>query len=366
MIYVENKKRKLENIQKEYPGAIILDITSASESNYAKWLSPFSPHYNIPIPFPENLTATCVEAVWQGLKVFKNQDVDFDTFRNDTMKNLKRTVRRFGQPLGHRKGAYGKELLNYFDARMQIYLPTYKWVLDNVEKVHHVIERIAAKSKEQDIVLLDYNTNTDFRDISKPISHAGLVKLYIEGKYPSKDDAFLPMTQEELKIKSKNKRDEKAKRRKVTGKMAASNDTLFPSPQTSIKAICVKDVDPWRESRFEELHVGDAYTPEYLVIGRSWSYLCIKEQPGKEYNSVMFSYQEDDGRSIDFSKDIVRPIMERYRDYLYNEMNLTGTWEVYVKMCDNPINTVPEKNKYKVVRYGSFDLESKRTALQDI
>ncbi len=43
-----------------------------------------------------------------------------------------------------------------------------------------MLERIKEQSKIQDIVLLDYNTNIDFRDISKPMSHAGLVKLYIE------------------------------------------------------------------------------------------------------------------------------------------------------------------------------------------
>ena len=200
MIYIENKKRKIERIEAEYPGAIILDITSSSDTNYAKWLSPFFPHKNIPIPFTEGLKATCVEAVWQGLKVFEGQDVDFKTFKNDTMKDLKRTVRKFGKPLGHRKGAYGKELLNYFDARMQIYLPTYKWVLDNVPYVHSVVEKIADKSKEQDIVLLDYNTNIDFTDISKPLSHAGLVKLYIEGRYPSPGDTFVPMTEEVIKL----------------------------------------------------------------------------------------------------------------------------------------------------------------------
>ena len=79
---------------------------------------------NIPIPFTDGLTATCVEAVWQGLKVFDGADVDFAAFRNDTMRDLKRTVRKYGMPKGHRKGAYGKELLGYFEARMLIYLPT--------------------------------------------------------------------------------------------------------------------------------------------------------------------------------------------------------------------------------------------------
>ena len=233
MIYIENKKRKLDRIQAEYPNAIILDITSASESRYAKWLSPFYPHYNIPIPFTEGLKATCVEAVWQGLKVFEGQDVDFSTFRNGTMKDLKRTVRKYGKPLGHRKGAYGKELLNYFDARMLIYLPTYKWVLDNVKCVHEVVEKIKAKSQEQDIVLLDYNTNTDFQDISKPLSHAGLVKLYIDGRYPSEGEEYKPMTREEIAAKNEANKKEKAQRKAQAKKAkkvvpaAVEEPTLF-------------------------------------------------------------------------------------------------------------------------------------------
>lgn len=210
MIYIENKKRKLEKIKEEYPNAVILDITSNSETRYAKILSPFYPHKDIPIPFTEGLKATCVEAVWQGLKVFENADVDFSTFKNDTMRDLKRTVRKYGVPKGHRKGAYGKDLLRYFEARMLIYLPTYKWVLDNIPEVHHVIERIKSQSKIQDIVLLDYNTNIDFRDVSKPLSHAGLVKLYIEGNYPTENlDKYKPMTQEELEQKKINIKEQK-------------------------------------------------------------------------------------------------------------------------------------------------------------
>lgn len=221
MIYVVNKKRKLEKVKEDFPNATILDITSTSNMRYAQILSPFYPHMNIPIPFTEGLTATCVEAVWQGLKVFDGADVDFATFRNDTMRDLKRTVRKYGMPKGHRKGAYGKELLGYFEARMLIYLPTYKWVLDNVPEVHHVVERIKEQSKIHDIILLDYNTNIDFRDASKPLSHAGLVKLYIEGNYPKGLEGYLPMTKDELeqkKLRDKELRKEikkKAKKQKT-------------------------------------------------------------------------------------------------------------------------------------------------------
>ena len=102
------------------------------------------------------MTATCVEAIWQGLKVFEGADVDINLFRNDTMKNIKRSVRRFGRPLGHRKGVYGKELLGYIEARKQIYLPTYRWMLEH--KAMDIIERLRQASQTKTIVLLDYNT----------------------------------------------------------------------------------------------------------------------------------------------------------------------------------------------------------------
>lgn len=232
MIYVANKKRKLEKIQEEFPKAVILDVTSTSESRSARLLSPFYPHMNIPIPFTEGVKATCVEAVWQGLKVFETADVDLSAFKNNTMKEMKRTARKYGLPKGHRKGVYGTDLLNYFEARMQIYLPTYKWVLDNIPEVHHVVERIKAQSEKQDIVLLDYNTNIDFRDISKPLSHAGLVKLYIEGHYPESVEGYTPMTEEELlEKKDKEKKAKTALRKKKRQKLQLDNQDLFNHKQ---------------------------------------------------------------------------------------------------------------------------------------
>lgn len=232
MIYVANKKRKLEKIQEEFPKAVILDVTSTSESRSARLLSPFYPHMNIPIPFTEGVKATCVEAVWQGLKVFETADVDLSTFKNNTTKEMKRTARKYGLPKGHRKGVYGTDLLNYFEARMQIYLPTYKWVLDNIPEVHRVVERIKVHSEKQDIVLLDYNTNIDFRDISKPLSHAGLVKLYIEGHYPESIEGYTPMTEKELlEKKDKEKKAKAALRKKKRQKLQLDNQDLFNSKQ---------------------------------------------------------------------------------------------------------------------------------------
>lgn len=138
------------------------------------------------------------------------------------MKGLKRTVRKYGKPLGHRKGVYGTELLDYFNARMLIYLPTYKWVLDNVDEVHKVVAKITEKSKNTDLVFLDYNTNDDFRDISSPLSHAGLVKLYIEGRYPSENENFRPLTEDEVKAKKAARK--VAKSHKNTNQLNIFND----------------------------------------------------------------------------------------------------------------------------------------------
>lgn len=185
MIIIESKRKKPATILKKYPDAILADVTSGAKDGLVK-LSPFYPHYGIPVPFSEGYTATCVEAIWQGLKVFEGCDIDVQMFHNDTMKNIKRTARRFGKPLGHRKGVNGTELLGYIEARKQIYIPTYRWVLEN--KVAHIIERLRTASNEgKTIILLDYDTNADVEDPKKPLSHASLIKAYAEGIYPYED-----------------------------------------------------------------------------------------------------------------------------------------------------------------------------------
>lgn len=181
MIIIESKRKKPATIYKKYPDAILADVTSQADTRLRE-LSPFYPHYGIPVPFSEGYTSTCVEAIWQGLKVFENCDVDTSLFCNDTMKGLKRTVRKYGKPLGHRKGVNGTELLGYIEARKQIYIPTYKWVLEN--KVAYIIERLREASKTKTIVLLDYDTNADVENANKPLSHASLIKAYVEGIYP--------------------------------------------------------------------------------------------------------------------------------------------------------------------------------------
>ena len=184
MIIIASKRQKIESILKKHPNAIIADVTSQAKDGLVR-LSPFYPHGGIPVPFSEGYTAMCVEGIWQGLKVFEDEDIDISVFSNDTMKGIKRTVRKHGQVLGHRKGVHGTEILEYVEAKHLIYIPTYRWMLEH--KAMNIIERLRKASETKTIVLLDYNTSCTVDDETKPLSHAYLIKAYAEGLYPFDD-----------------------------------------------------------------------------------------------------------------------------------------------------------------------------------
>lgn len=184
MIIIESKRKKIETIHKKYPDAIIADVTSKAMDGLAR-LSPFYPHGGIPVPFSEGYTAMSVEGIWQALKVFEHEEIDLMMLANDTMKNIKRSVRKHGRVLGHRKGVNGTEILGYVEAKHQIYIPSYRWMLEH--KAMDIIERLREASKMRTIVLLDYNTCCNVDDNTKPLSHAYLVKAYAEGLYPYDD-----------------------------------------------------------------------------------------------------------------------------------------------------------------------------------
>jgi hypothetical protein len=229
MIYIDNKKKKLKTLLAKYPNAKIVDITSKAPNRLVQ-LSPFYPHGDIPIPF-SNMTAKSVEGIWQGLKVFENNDVDCEMFLNDSMKNIKRTVRKYGKPLGHRKGVHGTELLSYIEARLQIYLPSYLWVLEN--KVSDIIEKLSKASQNEDIVLLDYETNCDVLNPKRPLSHAFLVKAFVEGNYPLESNLRREFMESEIKPKE-IPLSKKVVKSRATSKKARISKTKSDDNQTTL------------------------------------------------------------------------------------------------------------------------------------
>ena len=92
---------------------------------------------------------------------------------------MKRTVRTHGRCLGHQKGLGSKQLLGYIEARKQIYVPSYNWMLENkCQKEIQDFKKLLNEGKT--LVFLDYDTNEDVEDPSKPLSHASLIKHYLD------------------------------------------------------------------------------------------------------------------------------------------------------------------------------------------
>ena len=166
--------RRRTTLHRDFPDALVLDVTSRGPDPWVR-LSPFYPHGGIPVPGHPDRTAQSVEGVWQALKVFAAEDEDYSKLAITTMKGIKRTVRRLGPPLGHRLNGH---LLGYEQARRSIYLPTYRWMLDH--RATDLVAELRELNAERTVVLLDYTTNGDVADLTRPLSHAALIAQRVQ------------------------------------------------------------------------------------------------------------------------------------------------------------------------------------------
>jgi hypothetical protein len=181
-LVVENRRTRLKTLEKRYGKPVVIDVTSQGPEPWVRF-SPFFPHGSIPVPFSPGQFGASVEGIWQGMKVFEQSGVDLATLQNRSMKGIKRSVRRFGKVLGHQGGIQGDKLLSYAEARRGIYLPCYRWVLENCLQEH--LAELKKMAFEKTVVLLDYQTNGDVDDLSKPLSHAALIKRFVENDWPA-------------------------------------------------------------------------------------------------------------------------------------------------------------------------------------
>lgn len=180
-IVVASKRASMASVRRRHPGALMVDVTSKGMIPWVRF-SPFYPVGGIPIPFSPEYEGASVEGIWQGLKVFERADIDRAKLSNRTMKDLKRSSRSFGNVLGHRAGVGSDRLLPYVEARRQIYLPCYRWVLEN--RLQSELAELRRLSAGRLVALLDYETNEDVHDLRRPLSHASLVRQYLEDTWP--------------------------------------------------------------------------------------------------------------------------------------------------------------------------------------
>ncbi len=184
MIVVESTKKSLEAINLEYPDVIIIDMTNQGEGGWIK-LSPLYPHGGIPVPFSAEYFSESVEGIWQGLKVFEHEGVSQKPMRIMSMKGLKRSGKKLGACLGYQKGMESKELLTEIEARKQILIPTYEWVLEN--RCANLVRKLREYSETYAVVLLDNDINSDIENTKKPLSAAALIVRYIVARLTAEE-----------------------------------------------------------------------------------------------------------------------------------------------------------------------------------
>jgi len=178
---IASRRASPTSLQRRFGAVPLIDVTSHGLEPWVRF-SPFYPHGDIPVPLSPGYTAASVEGIWQALKVFERADVDFTKLTNTTMRGLKRSVRSLGAVCGHRAGIAGSELLDYATARRHIYLPAYRYILDH--RLQDELAELRRLGATQTVVLLDYETNADLDDLSRPLSHAGLIGSYLAGAWP--------------------------------------------------------------------------------------------------------------------------------------------------------------------------------------
>lgn len=179
---IKNRRTSPANLHPDDAETIILDVTSRGPEPWVRF-SPFYPHGEIPVPLWPGHVSASVEGIWQGLKVFESANVDLTKFNVRTMKDLKRTTRKFGRVLGHQANPEGTRLLSYREARYLIYLPAYRWVLEN--RLQAPLAELRQMAANRAVILLDHATNADVENLSSPLSHAGLIVRHLEHDWPS-------------------------------------------------------------------------------------------------------------------------------------------------------------------------------------
>jgi hypothetical protein len=103
-------------------------------------------------------------------------------------KPRKRKAPKDETVLGHDLG--DGELLGYVEARKRLYEPMYDWVLRHcpeAKKAYTALKELRTQKKV--LVLLDFNTNTDVENTSKPLSHAFLIAKKLNGSGASAEEA---------------------------------------------------------------------------------------------------------------------------------------------------------------------------------
>jgi len=175
-------RKQIVNLHHTFHNAFFYDTSTnaptARDYSFATDLSefsPFVPYGGIPVP-RSSFVSDSVEGVWQGLKVIKGH-IDSSYFRG---KGRQRT----GAPKGHQ---YGDQIIGYREARQRIFVPTYRWMVQNCINPA-TLDEIYAKAKDNiPQFFFDVDTNGNIGDKKSALAHSSVLVNIINTELQHRD-----------------------------------------------------------------------------------------------------------------------------------------------------------------------------------
>jgi hypothetical protein len=204
--------------------ALVVDVSSRGPEPFCQ-LSPFQPYGGIPVPGMPGTTSDSVEGVWQGLKVFDGR-IAPQYFSG-------RGRKRNGVPEGHR---LGERLLDLVAARRSIYLPTYRWMLE--QRAQPAVIQGFLDRAQLDIpqYVHDLGNIGSVEDRSGPLAHASVLADWLNERLAQRaprtletilaEAAARPVTPEALLLLLAG-----------MGRQLERHDSLRPEPMLSLQAV---------------------------------------------------------------------------------------------------------------------------------
>lgn len=166
----------------EFADCLFYDLSS--KSFFGSFLSPFSVSgMRIPVPGHPGLTSKSVEAIWQGLKVIDGE-TDLILLESDRPKKRK------CEPYAETCFAYAGRVIGMAEARMRIYRPAYKFLVDVIAPpvfLDHII-RIHRGGLDQ--FFHDVDDNADIHDVTRSYSHSALFVELMKEKIARSPDVL--------------------------------------------------------------------------------------------------------------------------------------------------------------------------------
>ena len=151
-------------LTKEYPGCLIIDVSSNStDEMYKKFSIDYCHEGGVPVPGKDVIARSI------GSFVRKSSIYELSCDKKNTVKRI----------VGCR---IDNEMLSLSQARESYFIPMYKWVLEN--KVHDLCKKLRQISQSRVVILLDDSCNHDIDKVSERLSYAFVAKEYIDGLSP--------------------------------------------------------------------------------------------------------------------------------------------------------------------------------------